>query len=147
LPITIGALGYRNQEVVSDGELEVVLQDGISVQVDFQSELPEASGIEWQVAWAEIMVPQQRLGSRWVGPEWIAVSGSQAHFAVPEAGTWTLLLRAQSGEEIYNLHHSYYARRDGIASIEVGEDGVVQVVALDAEELARVMEEVLAQKE
>jgi RNA polymerase sigma-70 factor (ECF subfamily) len=147
LPITIGALGYRNQEVVSDGELEVVLQDGISVQVDFPSELPEASGIEWQVAWAEIMVPQQRLGSRWVGPEWIAVSGSQAHFAVPEAGTWTLLLRAQSGEEIYNLHHSYYARRDGIASIEVGEDGVVQVVALDAEELARVMEEVLAQKE
>ena len=137
LPITVGALGLRDQDVVISGELEVELQEGIPVQIDFSAALPETDGIVWQAAWMEIQVPTQHQWSTYYGPHWVAVTGDQAQLTVPATGLWTFLLRAAPIEASFATRNAGVLRSNmNPPVVEVGVTGGQLSVTLDPEGLA-----------
>jgi RNA polymerase sigma-70 factor (ECF subfamily) len=147
-PITVGAVGSRDQLVTISGELNVQLQDGFNVQVDFDTPLPSADGLQWRATLVEVRRPGQKGGISWDNLKWQKVSGKQAKFKAQASGNWAMLLRAAPTEGFDDKGFvGMYGNQDNVISVDVSDDDAQINASLNAQELERVMAEVLASEE
>lgn len=146
--ITVGAPGLRDQLVSISGELDVQLQEGFDVQIDFDSALPKADGLQWRATLIEVRRPGQKGGINWDRLQWQAVHGKGAQFKAPTSGNWAMLLRAAPVEG-FNDQGSVgiYGSQDDVITVEINNADARINASLRLDELERVMAEVLASEE
>jgi|FLOH01.1.fsa_nt_gi RNA polymerase sigma factor (sigma-70 family) len=144
-PITVGAAGYRNEEVIISRALDVSLFDGFSVTVNFAEDLPSVEGLQWRATLVEVRTPGQSGGISWERLLWQNLTGNQAQLRVPSYGTWALLLRAAPtiGFDDNNFLGMYGTQND-VISVQVDDSDTQINTRLKEEELERMMAEVLA---
>lgn len=147
-PITVGAAGFRDQQITISGALNVELQDGYKVEINFDTALPAAKGLQWRVTLVEVRRPGQKGGIEWNRLQWQEVKGEQAQLKAAASGKWAMLLRAAPTEGFndQNFVGMYGTQNDAIV-IEVSSADAQINASLNQDELQRVMAEVLASSE
>jgi len=148
LSMQIQAPGYKMEEVLSEGEVDVVLGAGLLLRVHFPTQVPQQEGLVWRLG----LLPLDQDGKIELNafglPTVTTLTSDSADLSVAAPGDWGLVLLATTAEKMNSggFDGVYLFPAGMVHAIKVEDTEQTQEfeVVLDATQLADLAAQVLA---
>jgi len=148
LAMQIQVPGYKMEEVMSEGEVDIVLGIGIPLRVHLSTEVPQQDGVIWRIGILQLN-PNGKIELQSFGlPTVTTVTSKVVDLRASAPGAWGLVLQATTpGREGDAGFEGVYLFADGMVfpiSVTDSESTQEFEVVLDATQLADLVDQVLA---